>query len=237
MKVLFITGGSRGIGKAIVERFGADGFKVAACATSAKSLERSQAGLRLTCDVSDAQQVRNAIAEVVSKLGRLDILICNAGIAGENPMGADDSDDIWHRILSVNLNGTYYACKQALPYLPDGSGRIINIGSVLSYKGTPDQSAYAASKHAVLGFTRSLSYIAAKRKITVNAICPTWVKTDMAESRWKELGINEKDAASGIPIRRVIMPEEVAGLAAYLASEAASGITGQGFVIDGGSLA
>jgi meso-butanediol dehydrogenase/(S,S)-butanediol dehydrogenase/diacetyl reductase len=135
----------------------------------------------------------------------------------------------------VNLNGTYYVCKRALPKMPDGRGRIVNIGSVLSTRGAGDQSAYTAAKHAVLGFTRALALHASARGITVNAVCPGWVKTGMAEARWRELGKSEDDAARRIPLGRVALPENVASLVAYLASEEASHVTGQAFVIDGGA--
>jgi NAD(P)-dependent dehydrogenase (short-subunit alcohol dehydrogenase family) len=121
--------------------------------------------------------------------------------------------------------------------LPDGTGRIVNVGSVLSLQGVPDQIAYCAAKHGVLGLTRSLAHLVAPRRITVNCICPGWTRTEMAEGRMKELGWTREQLEASVPIGRFIEPEEVAELALYLLSDAASGITGQALTIDGGARA
>src|SRR5690606_17585842 len=136
----------------------------------------------------------------------------------------------------VNLNGTYYFTKYTFPHIPDG-GRIVNIGSVLSHRGVPDQTAYSAAKHAVLGFTRAFARHAAARGVTVNVVCPGWVRTDMARGRWEELEIDETQAAAATPLGRVVEPAEVASLVCFLASDEAGAITGQAFTIDGGTLA
>lgn len=238
--VVFITGGSRGIGASMIQKFKASGWRVAACSRDGESVRASGADLPLACDVTELGQVKAALAETVRKLGQLDAVVNNAGLAGTNPMdpcSAGDNDELWHRILDVNLNGTYYVSKYALPHLPEGRGRIINIASVLAHKGVPDQTAYCAAKHAVLGFTRALAHYAAPRRITVNVISPGWTRTEMAEGRMKELGLTEVSLEQGVPIGRFIEPSEVAELAVYLASEKASGITGQSFVIDGGAIA
>jgi NAD(P)-dependent dehydrogenase (short-subunit alcohol dehydrogenase family) len=141
-----------------------------------------------------------------------------------------------HRLIDVNLHGTYYFTKYAFPHIADG-GRIINIGSVLSHKGVADQTAYSATKHAILGFTRAFAHHAATRSVTVNAVCPGWVRTDMARGRWEELDIDEEKAASRVPLGRVVEPAEVAALVHFLASDEAGAITGQAFNIDGGTLA
>ena len=139
----------------------------------------------------------------------------SAGLAGANTLDGDDA--LWHAIISANLHGTYYCCKAALPLLPDGSGRIVNIASVLGLRGVPDQTAYCAAKHGVVGFTRALALALAPRGITVNAICPGWVDTDMARQRFAELGITAEAAAAGVPTGHIATPAEVAdarGLAA-----------------------
>jgi NAD(P)-dependent dehydrogenase (short-subunit alcohol dehydrogenase family) len=173
----------------------------------------------------------------VRRLGRLDALICNAGLAGSNSLDPDASDELWHRILDVNLHGTYHFCKHAAPHLPDRTGRIINVASVLALKGVPDQTAYCAAKHGVLGFTRALALALAPRGITVNAICPGWTRTEMARERMRELGLTEEALKAGVPLGRMIEPAEVAELALYLASPRAGGITGQALTLDGGALA
>lgn len=236
MKSALITGGFRGIGLAIVERFKAAGWRVATCAPSLEGLGNNPADLCLACDVTDPKAVRDGIASVVSEFGRIDALVNSAGLAGSNPLAADADDELWHRIVDVNLNGTYYCTKHAFPHIPDG-GRIINIGSLLSHRGVADQTAYSAAKHAVLGFTRAFAQHAAPRGVTVNAVCPGWVRTDMARLRWRELEIDEQEVVAGIPLGRVAEPEEVAALVYFLASDEAGAITGQAFNIDGGALA
>jgi NAD(P)-dependent dehydrogenase (short-subunit alcohol dehydrogenase family) len=130
-----------------------------------------------------------------------------------------------------------YFAKYALPHLPDGSGRIVNVGSVLSLRGVPDQVAYSAAKHGVLGLTRALAHLAAPRRITVNCLCPGWTRTEMAEGRMDELGLSAEQIAASVPIGRIVEPDEVASLALYLLSDAAAAITGQALLVDGGSLA
>lgn len=235
MKAAFVTGGSRGIGRAIVARFKAAGWRVAACARSMERLDRSPADVKLACDVTDPRSVRDAITAVVRELGAIDVLVNSAGLAGSNPLDTDD-DTLWHRVIDVNLNGTYYVTKYAYPHIRDG-GRIVNIGSILSLKGVADQTAYTAAKHGVLGFTRAFARHAAVRRVTVNVVCPGWVRTDMARSRWADLDLDEERAAAEAPLGRIVEPEEVASLVYFLASDEAAAITGQAFTIDGGVLA
>lgn len=236
MKSVLVTGGSRGIGLAIVDRFKAAGWRVAACARSLDRLADGPADYAFACDVTDPDEVRDSIAALVREFGAIDTLVNCAGLAGSNPLDVDSDDALWDRVIDVNLNGTYYVTKHAFPHIRDG-GRIINLGSVLSHQGVADQTAYSAAKHAVLGFTRAFARHAASRGVTVNIVCPGWVRTDMARARWEELGIDEAAAASGIPLGRVVEPAEVAALVHFLASDAAGAITGQAFTIDGGTLA
>lgn len=234
-RVVFVTGGSRGIGKAIVEKFQSEGWKVAACAAHAKE---SSADLHLVCDVADAAAVRTSIQTIIKTFGRLDAVINNAGVALDNSLDANANDDLWHRVIDVNLHGTYYVSKYALSHLPDHQGRIVNIASVLGLKAVPAATAYCAAKHGVVGFTKALAHDLAPRGITVNAICPGWVSTDMARERMEVIGFNPKNIAKTVPLGKMIEPHEVADLAYYLVNSAASvNITGQTFTIDGGVLA
>ena len=230
-----ITGGSRGIGSALIARFREGGFQVAAFARS--PVTSPHVAWARECDVSDAAQVKAGIAEVVARFGRLDVVVNNAGQAGVNSLDPEDDDAFWNQVIAVNLNGTYLVSKHALPHLPDRTGRIINIASVLALKGAPDQTAYTAAKHGVIGFTRALALNVAPRGITVNAICPGWTRTAMAEGRMRDLGLDEEALARSVPLGRMLEPREVAEMAFTLAGEGMAGVTGQALVIDGGALA
>jgi NAD(P)-dependent dehydrogenase (short-subunit alcohol dehydrogenase family) len=232
--VVFVTGASRGIGQSLVNRFFRGGFAVAACARSL--IDSPHVQLALQCDVKDPEQVKRAVQTIIDRFGRLDVVINNAGLAGTNSLDPADDDSFWHEVMGVNLHGTYYVCKQALPHMPNDRGRIINISSVLGLKGVADQTAYTTAKHGVIGFTRALAQYAAPRRITVNAICPGWTRTAMAEGRMRDIGLDEAALAKSVPLGRMLDPDEVADFAFYLASESAGGITGQALVIDGGSL-
>ena len=225
--VALVTGGTRGIGLAISLALKAQGYEV--CAAARTPVETPSGIKFLALDVTDPQ----AVERTIGNLPRLDVLVNNAGLVGAiSPEDPDHS--LWGRILEVNLSAAWYCSSSALKRLPKGAGRIINIASVLGVRATPDQPAYCAAKHGLIGLTRSLAMYAAPRQITVNAICPGWVMTDMAEQRFAELCINAEQAAAGIPTGNICTPEEVAALVAYLVSAAAASVTGQAIVIDGG---
>jgi 3-hydroxybutyrate dehydrogenase len=224
------------MGLAMVGYFKSMGFRVASCATTLDGARNGNPDLAFACNVADRDQVKAGVAAVVESLGKIDVLVNNAGLGGTNSLSVEDDDTCWHDIINVNLNGSYYFSKYALAAMNDG-GRIINIASVLALKGVPDTTAYCAAKHAVLGLTRSMAHAVAPRRITVNVICPGWTRTDMAHGRLSELGMTEASLKSSVPLGRFIEPIEIAQMAAYLASDSASGVTGQSFVIDGGVLA
>jgi NAD(P)-dependent dehydrogenase (short-subunit alcohol dehydrogenase family) len=227
MKHAIITGGTRGIGAAVADRLAAEGWATLV-------LARHPGGTAhrfVACDVADPGAVRRVFAAQT----RVDALINCAGIAGAN--GLNDDDALWHAIIGSNLHGTYHTCKAVLPLLPDGTGRIVNMASVLGLRGVPDQTAYCAAKHGVVGFTRALALALAPRGITVNALCPGWVATDMAAQRYTELGITEQQAASGVPTGRIASPAEIADAVVWLLRPEARGITGHALPIDGGGLA
>jgi short-subunit dehydrogenase len=226
MRTAVVTGGTRGIGLAVADRLAADGWSV-------RVLARKTGGRHacVACDVADPVAVAAAFAD----LPRVDALVNAAGIAGANRLDGDDA--LWHAIIGSNLHGTYHCCKAVLPLLPDGTGRIVNIASVLGLRGVPDQTAYCAAKHGVVGLTRALALAVAPRGITVNAVCPGWVDTDMARQRYTELGITAEQAAAGVPTGRIATPAEVADAVAWLLRPESRGITGHALPIEGGGLA
>ncbi len=233
-KVALVTGGSRGIGKACVAALQRAGYKVAAVASTETSANLSGADFCAGANVADAAQVRTAVERTREALGALSVVVNNAGVAGANANGEAADEAQWHRIFDVNVHGTYNVCNAVIDDLPDQRGRIINMGSVLSARGVPDQTAYCAAKHAVLGYTRALAQALAPRGITVNCICPGWVETDMAHQRAKELDIDVAALAAHVPLGRCLTPDEIAACAVWLSSDAARNVTGQGIFLDGG---
>lgn len=249
-KIACVTGASRGIGEAIARRFAEEGAKVALAARDEAACQRiaeeitKQGGeaLPIGCDVTLPVSVSSAIASAVSKWGRIDILVNNAGLGGATPL--DENDDArWNAIVGTNLTAAFRVTREAAPFLAAG-GRIINISSVVGRFGVAGFAAYSASKHGLIGLTRTLALELASRQITVNAICPGWVETEMGREGFRRIAgrarVSEEQAreraAKMAPLGRVIEPWEVAGLAAYLASDEARSITGQAIVIDGGQV-
>lgn len=249
-KTAFVTGASRGLGEAIARRFASEGARVAlaardeaACERIAQQLvERGEEAVAIGCDVTIPISVSNSIASVVARWGRIDILVNNAGLGGPTPL--DDPDDSrWNAILATNLTAAFRVTRETAPFMPQG-GRIINMSSVLGRFGVAGQAAYAASKHGLIGLTRTLALELAPREITVNAICPGWVDTEMGRDGFRRIAgrakITEEQArdkaAKMAPLGRVLDAAEVAGLALYLAGDEAKSITGQAIVIDGGQV-
>jgi NAD(P)-dependent dehydrogenase (short-subunit alcohol dehydrogenase family) len=250
-RVALVTGASRGIGRAIAQAYLEEGAKVALCARSLPELEalasdwnrKDRRAIALKCDVTSKEEVGLAFDDLERTWGKLHILVNNAGISGRTPMSplSEVDDDRWARILATNLTGTYLVTRRALELMAPG-GRIVNLSSVLGRFGVSGYAAYCAAKHGVIGFTRALALELAPREITVNALCPGWVETDMADQGIREtasaLGISPEEfreqAIAGVPLKRFLDPSEIAKLALYLTSEEASGITGQTYNICGG---
>jgi len=195
--------------------------------------------------VADAGDVARAFAAVGETFGGgVDILVNNAGIAESAPFVKTD-DELWQRHLAVNLSGTFYCTRAALPaMLARGWGRVINVASIAGKTGAPYVAAYAASKHGVLGLTRSVALEVATKGVTVNAICPGYVDTDMTTRALERIeattGRSAADALAAIkrmsPQQRLVTPEEVAAVALLLASDEGRGINGQAINVDGGTV-
>lgn len=249
-KLAFITGGGRGIGRAIAIAFAGEGASVALAARTGAQIEKvaSEIGgdsAAFVCDVALFGDVERAFELSIKKFGRApDILVNNAGIAETAPFVKTD-EAMWQRHLAVNLTGTFHCTRLALPgMLAAGWGRIINIASIAGKTGAPYISAYAASKHGVLGLTRTLALEVASIGITVNAICPGYVDTEMTsrgvENISARTGISAEEATEALkrmsPQNRMVTAEEVAALALLLASEEGRGINGQAINVDGGTV-
>ena len=243
-KVALITGGGRGIGRAIALAFAKHGARVAVAARTREQVESvaqeiGENAIALVCDVSSPESVAQMFTQI-----KPDILVNNAGIA-ESAMFLKTTDELWHRHLAINLNGTFYCTRAALPaMLIKRWGRVINIASIVAKIGAPYIAAYAASKHGVLGLTRSVALEVATSGVTVNAICPGYVETEMVargvERITSRTGRSAKEALDTLkkmsPQNRLVTPEEVAALALLLASDEGRGINGQGINIDGGTV-
>ncbi len=251
-RVSLITGAGRGIGRAIALAYAAEGAKVALTARTVNELDQVVSEIRaaggtalaLPADLSDRIVPAQVVAEVERSLGAIEILVNNAGVGSSaNPKPMTEFDDaFWDLSLAVNLTAPYLLCKAVLPgMLSRRWGRIITIASINGKIGSLHGAAYAASKHGVLGLTRTLAMEVADRGIAVNAICPGPVRTVMNERRLEydaqRRGIPFKDLEASLnQIGRRLEPDEIAPLAVYLASDAAATVIGQAINIDGGLL-
>jgi NAD(P)-dependent dehydrogenase (short-subunit alcohol dehydrogenase family) len=251
-KVVLITGAGRGIGKAIALAFAAEKNRVVITGRTVAALEEVAAAIRglgadvfsETCDVTQKPQLESLRQEIEKRFGAVHILVNNVGIAPAADF-LDMPDSLWDEVMRVNVSSVYYCCKTFLaPMIGARWGRIINIASTVARVAYPQISAYATSKHAILGLTRSLAMETARSGVTVNAVCPGYVNTELtrenarrlAEKRGQSLDQALAMLAASCPQRRLIEPEEVAYVTLMLASDRARGITGQAIQVDGGAV-
>lgn len=240
-KVALVTGGSRGIGKAILLEFAKQGAKVAFTYLNnedlAKSLEQQiiEAGgmaAAFKVDTSNFEDCRAMVKAVDQKFGNIDILVNNAGITKDAPLLKMSPDD-WNGVIQTNLNGIYNITRNCIfNMLKNKSGRIINLSSISGIHGLPGQTNYSASKAGIIGFTHSLAKEVAKYGITVNVVAPGGVNTDMLTALSEKA---KQELLSFVPIGRFCEPEEVTNVVLYLASESPLYLTGSTIILDGGA--
>ena len=247
-----ITGGGRGVGAAVAQRLAAAGARVLVAARTAEEVERVAERLRgegreahaATCDVGDEASVSRLADTARDRLGHVDILVNNAGVATAAPLHKT-SLETWTRMLTVNATGAFLCLKAFLPGMVERRwGRVVNMASVAGLSADRYIAAYAASKHALVGLTRAAAAEVASRGVTVNAVCPSYLHTDMTRETISRIvqatGRSEDETLDVIlqrsPQKRLIEPEEVAEMVMFLCSDGARGVTGESLVIDGGEL-
>jgi 3-oxoacyl-[acyl-carrier protein] reductase len=233
-KVALVTGGTRGIGRACVERLVSEGAKVAFCGRSAETVESvaAETGAKgYVADVADVASV-NALIEAVQKdLGPIAILVNNAGITRDGLlMRMKDAD--WDDVIRTNLNSMFYTCRAAARgMLKERYGRIVNLTSIVGMHGQGGQTNYSAAKAGIIGFTKAYAQEVGSRNITVNAVAPGLVDTDMTSGLGED---NLKLIIDRVPLKRAATPADVAAAVAYLASDDAAYVTGHVLSVDGG---
>jgi NAD(P)-dependent dehydrogenase (short-subunit alcohol dehydrogenase family) len=246
-----VTGASRGIGAVIAAALVAEGVRVSLLGRDAEALRRvaqelggEARALAITADVTDPQSVAAAFAQGRDRFGPVQLLINNAGQAASAKF-TDTDEALWNRLFAVNLHGTYLCCRQAIPdMLRTGFGRLVNVASIAGLRGGAYISAYVSSKHAVVGLTRALALEYATRNITVNAVCPGYVDTDIVKSAVANIaGKTGRTAAAALgalletnPQHRLIEPREVADTVMWLCRPGSASVTGQSIVLAGGEV-
>ena len=242
-KTALVTGAASGIGKAVAERFAAEGARVIVNDVNAAGREVAESigGAFILADLADADQTRALAEQSIRVHGGVDILVNNAGVQHVSPIEAFP-DEEWERMLRIMLTAPFLLTKRLLPGMAErGWGRIVNMSSVHGLIASPNKSAYIAAKHGIVGLTKAAAVEAGPRGVTVNAVCPSFVRTPLVENQLPDLaraaGVALEDVVEQVvlaqaSVKRLIEPEEIAELVLFLASDAASAITGSAYPID-----
>ena len=244
--VALVTGGGTGIGEAIARRLAREGAHVVATGRRREPLERVAAeihGTAIVADAADAGEMTGVVAEVLRRHGRLDVVVANAGGHGFATV-LDTDDEGWEAALRANLTTAFVAVRAALPALIEARGRVVVISSIAGLAAGPSVAGYTVGKHALIGLTRSLARDYGRNGVRVNAVCPGWVATPMADEEMDAFaaaaGIASRAEAyervtADVPLRRPAQPDEIAAVVTFLASEESSYVTGATIVADGGA--
>src|SRR4051812_8774327 len=245
-KVAVVTGGAAGLGRAISEAYVREGASVLVADLDADAARATAADLGdevavpFGVDVSDHEQVEATVAAAVERFGKLDVMVNNAGIAGDpQPIGEIDLA-VWDRQIAVNLNGVFYGCRAAWPHLKQTRGAIVNMSSLAGLVGEKGAAHYCAAKGGVVQLTKVCALDGARDGIRANAICPVFIRTGLLEEYADSLGGQDRilpALAKAIPLGRIGEPADVAHAAVYLGSDEAAFVTGVALPIDGGALA
>ena len=246
-RTALVTGGGRGIGRAIAERLSREGARVVVAGRTHPEVDRAAAelgGVGIVMDVADRASLAAGLATLSEKVGHVEILVNNAGAAESAPLERT-TDELWDRMMAVNATATFALCRALIPAMVARRwGRVINVASNAGLTGYPYSAAYCAAKHAVVGLTRAIALEVARSPVTVNAVCPGWVETRMVDEAVdrivKKTGRSEDDARRSLaamsPQQRMVQPDEVAHVVAMLCSDGARSVHGQAIAIDGGQV-
>jgi meso-butanediol dehydrogenase/(S,S)-butanediol dehydrogenase/diacetyl reductase len=237
-KTAIVTGGSRGIGRAIVDRFLADGCDVVTCGRGGRPDDLSPKAAWVQADVAKGSDAERIVAEAKQRFGDIAVLVNNAGVQVEKTVTATTDAD-WDLVMGINARGTFNMCRAVLPGMEKSGGVIVNIGSISGLVSDPSMAVYNASKAFVHSLTRSIA-IDPGPKVRCNAVSPGWIITAMAEDAFamaQDPGAAKRDALARHPSGRMGKPEDIANLVGWLASEQAAFVTGQCFTCDGGLTA
>jgi len=241
-KVALVTGGGSGIGRAVCSRFAEEGAEVVVTSRTPEHVDTAAheagAALAFPLDVADRDSVADGVRRVVERFGRIDILSNNAGIElPHGPAVVETTDEEWERVMRVNVTGSFWVCREALPHMPHG-GSIVNMASINSFIAWPNDTPYTTSKGALLQFTRALALEGAPVGVRVNCVCPGIIDTPLTNSfleRADDADALRREYEAVSPFNRMGTPREVADCVLFLASDEASFVTGAALVVDGGT--